>query len=132
VSGDLASGFIVDASNPPSPKLIPWFVSDVTPPDFKDSFSILANPFFFPKDVTTAVEGGQANLNEMVSRWTSYLERGVFSLSVPLETPLGGSEASKGADFWTSSKPYWNMEVEAPETFEALSGSGLVIFKVYI
>jgi len=68
----------------------------------------------------------------MVSRWTSYLERGVFSLSVPLDTPLGGHEASNIADFWTSPKPYWNMEIEAPETFGALSGSGLVIFKVYI
>ena len=74
----------------------------------------------------------EANLDEMVSRWTSYLERGVFSLSVPLDTPLGGGEASKGADFWTNSKPYWNMEIEGPETFETLSRSGLVIFKVYI
>jgi hypothetical protein len=110
------------------PKLIPWFVSDVTPPDFKDIFSILADPSF-PEDVTITVEGGQANLHEMVSRWKSYLKRGVFSLSVPLDTPLGGCEASKIADFWTSPKPYWNMEIEAPETFEALNESGLVIFK---
>lgn len=66
----------------------------------------------------------------MVSRWASYLERGVFTLSVPMDTPLGGNEASNGADFWTSSKPYWNMETEAPRVFETLRKSGLVIFKV--
>jgi hypothetical protein len=114
----------------PSPKLIPWFVSDVTPPDFRDTFSALADPFFFPEDVTIAVESGMVNLKEMVSRWTSYLKRGVFSLSVPIDTPIGGSEASKGADFWTSAKPYWNMETEAPGVFETLRKSGLVIFKV--
>ncbi|KIM37931.1 hypothetical protein M413DRAFT_448192 [Hebeloma cylindrosporum] len=111
------------------PKLIPWFVSDVTPPDFRDTFTALADPSFFPEDVTIAVESGMVNLKEMVSRWTSYLEQGVFSLSVPVDTPLGGNEASKPADFWTSSKPYWNMETEAPGAFETLRTSGLVIFK---
>lgn len=66
----------------------------------------------------------------MVSRWTSYLERGVFTLSVPIDAPLGGNEASNGANFWTSSKPYWNMKTEAPGVFETLRKSGLVIFKV--
>ena len=115
-----------------SPKLIPWFVSDVTPPDFRDAFSVLVDPSFFPEDVTTVAESGFVNLKEMVSRWTLYLERGVFSLSVPVDTPLGGSEASKDANFWTSSKPYWNMETEAPGAFKTLRKSGLVIFKVCV
>jgi len=87
-------------------------------------------PSFFPEEVTNAVDGGTAHLKELILRWISYLERGVFRLSVSVDTPLGGSETSKIADFWTSSKPYWNMETEAPGTFETLRESGLVIFKV--
>ena len=49
-----------------------------------------------------------------------------------MDTPLGGSETSESADFWTSSKPYWNMETVAPGVFETLRKSGLVIFKVFL
>jgi len=66
----------------------------------------------------------------MVSRWNSYLEKGIFSLSVPEETPLGGTANTRAAEFWTTARPYWDMETEAPELFASLKGSGLVIFKV--
>jgi hypothetical protein len=66
----------------------------------------------------------------MVTRWKLYLEQGVFALSVPIDTPLGGNEESRNAEFWTTAKPYWNMEVEAPETYAHLAKSDLVIFKV--
>ncbi|KAI0729122.1 hypothetical protein C8Q72DRAFT_830244 [Fomitopsis betulina] len=115
------------------PKLIPWFVSDVTPPDFKSAISSLLSPTFFPESEPAAVSTPQdmlesrAHLNDMVTRWAGYLESGVFALSVPLDSPLGASNPK--ADFWTSPFPYWNMQDLAPEVFGELRDSGLVIFK---
>ena len=115
-----------------SPKLIPWFVSDVTPPDFKETFEILSDPSFFPDNVVNENRTGAEHLYEMVSRWRSYLDKGVFSLSTPVETPLGGDASSDHAHFWTTPRPYWNMQTEAVDTFSQLEKSDLVIFKVNI
>ena len=107
-------------------------MSDVTPPDFKDTFNVLADASFFPKDdgddaqTQTQLE----HLNRMVSRWKFYLEQGIFTLSVPVDSPLGGNGTNKDADFWTTAKPYWNMAVEAPKTYASLAKSDLVVFKV--
>ncbi|EIW56647.1 DUF89 domain-containing protein [Trametes versicolor FP-101664 SS1] len=116
------------------PKLIPWFVSDVTPPDFKSTTKSLLSPSFFPQEATP--EGAPAtdssaesreHLYKMVKRWESYIDSGVFSLSVPIDSPLGSSD--KKANFWTTPYPYWNMKELAPELHESLSDSSLVIFK---
>lgn len=83
----------------------------------------------------------------MVLRWQSYLENGIFALSVPLDTPLGGDvtvgtngqknvvvnlekNGVNEASFWTGPWPYWDMKELAPELWTTLSESGLVIFKV--
>ena len=42
--------------SPVSPKLIPWFVSDVTPPDFKSTITSLLSPTFFPEESTPEVD----------------------------------------------------------------------------
>ncbi|OBZ75033.1 hypothetical protein A0H81_05296 [Grifola frondosa] len=107
------------------PKLIPWFVSDVTPPDFKSTISSLLSPAFFSSQPD--LPDAHAHLRAMVSRWASYIESGVFALSVPADTPLGASNPK--ADFWTSPWPYWNMKELARETWEDLKASGLVILK---
>ncbi|KAF4611422.1 hypothetical protein D9613_003784 [Agrocybe pediades] len=108
------------------PKLIPWFVSDVTPPDFKETFEVLSNPEFFEKENSADL----GPLREMVSRWKSYVDNGVFRLSVPISTPLGGGDLNDPAQFWTTAKPYWNMKMESPVTFTQLAASDLVIFKL--
>ena len=109
--------------------MIPWFVSDVTPVDFKDTFKVLRDPTFFPAENGSEIE--HKHFDYMVSRWNSYLEKGIFSLSVSQETPLGGGTFNaKVAEYWTTGRPYWEMETEAPELFASLVGSGLVIFKV--
>jgi len=109
--------------------LFPWFVSDVTPPDFADLFTSLLSPWFF-SDVEgnpSASESG-AHLYTMVTRWKLYLTSGVFSLSVPEKTQLGAKDVM--ADFWTEPWPYWDMKERAGQLFEWLAGSQLVIFKV--
>ncbi|KAF7304939.1 hypothetical protein MKEN_01208200 [Mycena kentingensis (nom. inval.)] len=107
------------------PKLIPWFVSDVTPPDFSSTISSLLRPEFLSLEPEE-----QARLGSLVKRWDRYVQDGVFSLSVPLDTPLGGgSAATEQARFWTEPAPYWNMETLAPGLWQTLKGSDLVIFK---
>ncbi|RPD77052.1 DUF89-domain-containing protein [Lentinus tigrinus ALCF2SS1-7] len=116
------------------PKLIPWFVSDVTPPDFKSTTASLLSPTFFPEENTpadapaaTASKESREHLYTMVKRWESYIQSGVFSLSVPIDYPLGASDVK--ANFWTSPYPYWNMEELAPELFADLCKSSLVVLK---
>ncbi|KAG6841398.1 hypothetical protein C0991_011562 [Blastosporella zonata] len=108
------------------PKLIPWFVSDVTPPDFAKAITSLLDPSFFPvgKD---AAPSNPEHLTHMVTRWKGYMEQGIFNLSVPNDTPLGGNP--QPAEFWTSPWPYWNMETHASDLFATLKRSDLVIFK---
>lgn len=67
----------------------------------------------------------------MVQRWQKYVDEGVFRLSVPLDTQLGGGgEKGKKAEFWTTPYPYWEMEMLDGELVSDLKRSGLVIFKV--
>ena len=109
-----------------SPKSIPWFVSDVTPADFRDLFTSLRSESFFLHDAPSSEARSQ--LSSLLTRWEQYVRDGVFALSVPLETKLG--EKNEMYDFWTAPNPYWDMSVKAPELFESLKQSGLVIFKV--
>lgn len=147
-----------------SPKLIPWFVSDVTPVDFKSTIaSLLSDTFFPPPSTSVPSEGATINAPEaveppsrpeeheylrlMVTRWKIYIDSGVFVLSVPSDTRLGANDAqvcleilhllvllsgngNPQANFWTSPWPYWNMKERAPEVWNNLKESGLIIFKV--
>lgn len=119
--------------NPPlSPKLIPWFVSDVTPPDFAATFESLKHaPSFFEIKEASAIPSVD-HLNKMVTRWKKYLDEGLFSLYVPLDTSLGDASTAQGQDaaFWTSMYPYWDMETHAPRLYTNLKSSDLVVFKV--
>ncbi len=113
-----------------SPKLIPWFVSDVTPPDFKQTVELLLDASFL--SASSPSEAEKDNLQHMVTRWKDYVEKGVFSLPVPRETPLGGGTGSI-ADFWTTPLPYWDLKIHAPSLWQDLhENSSLVIFKVCV
>ncbi|KAF8064163.1 DUF89 domain-containing protein [Lyophyllum atratum] len=112
------------------PKLIPWFVSDVTPPDFGQTITSLLDLSFFSASSGEEADSprpSSEHLKSMVMRWKHYVDRGIFNLSVPLSTPLGGDGTA--AEFWTAHFPYWNMKVQAPELFQNLRESDLVIFK---
>ncbi|KAG2003504.1 DUF89 domain-containing protein [Coprinopsis cinerea AmutBmut pab1-1] len=110
------------------PKLIPWFVSDVLPIDFVTIIDQLLDPAFFSdvaeQDTSLLVS---EQVKGMASRWKSYVESGVFELSVPLDTPIGAD--AKAGEFWTTPYPYWNLHEHDPALFESLKKSGLVIFK---
>jgi hypothetical protein len=120
-----------------SPKLIPWFVSDVTPADFAAPVASLSDAAFFPappEDDAAARETSVAHLEAMVARWQAYLADGTFALAVARDTPLGPPRADaavvEAAGFWTQPWPYWDMRLRAPELWAGLRDSGLVIFKV--
>ncbi|KAI9512134.1 DUF89 domain-containing protein [Russula earlei] len=103
------------------PKSIPWFVSDVTPPDFAALLDVASLP------------RGPApeHLERAIARWNAYLANGTFALFVPRDAPIG--TPNERVDFWTSPWPYWDMRLRAPKVWDALSESGLVIFKyVYL
>ncbi|KAK1231466.1 Hairy/enhancer-of-split with YRPW motif protein 2 [Marasmius sp. AFHP31] len=109
-------------------KLIPWFVSDVTPSDFKYTIEALLDPSHFTS--TPPSEEDKSHLQAIAARIARYLEEGVFVFSVPTDTPLGGSGAgSKLGEFWTNPLPYWDMERECPDLWNDLRNSELVIFK---
>ncbi|KAJ4500609.1 DUF89 domain-containing protein [Lentinula lateritia] len=123
------------------PKLIPWFVSDVTPPDFKETIEFLLDPKSFLSDIASSqpqpsVEQ-QQHLRELAGRLRRYVSEGVFELSVPSETSLGGrhttatpsTKESSLAQFWTAPVAYWDMATYDQELYEFLGNSDLVIFK---
>lgn len=114
---------------PRSPKLIPWFVSDVTPADFGQTINQLLDISFFPAGHGADVH----HLKHMVTRWSRYLEQGIFACSVPVSTRLGGNggrSESELVEFWTSPWPYWDMKLRSGKLYETLQRSDLVIFKV--
>ncbi|KAL0060542.1 Hairy/enhancer-of-split with YRPW motif protein 2 [Marasmius tenuissimus] len=109
-------------------KLIPWFVSDVTPLDFKYTIEALLDSSYFTSGSSS--EEDKSHLQEIATRISRYVEEGIFVFSVPADTPLGGSGAgSKLGEFWTNPLPYWDMERECPDLWNDLRNSGLVIFK---
>ncbi|KAG1774711.1 hypothetical protein EV702DRAFT_1122165 [Suillus placidus] len=104
------------------PKLFPWFVSDVTPADFTNTISSLLSSAFFPPNSTTSPDS-VAHLQQMVTRWKNYIDKGIFTLATDI------SNGQKMTEFWNGPWPYWNMNELAPELGQWLNGSGLVIFK---
>lgn len=113
-----------------SPKLIPWFVSDVVPIDFRTTIESLLDPVVFFPSAAPASEIQVQHLKLMVTRWKSYLESGAFELAVPLDSSLGDIRpVAKLAQFWTTPWPYWDMKIRDPDLWAFLSDSQLVIFK---
>ncbi|KAB8078407.1 hypothetical protein BDV29DRAFT_187924 [Aspergillus leporis] len=104
------------------PKLIPWFVSDVTPPDFRDLIMALADPQCF---YTAPDESGREHsplsdkeLSEvkfLFEQWSQFHAEGKLVI--------------RPHAFWTSPGSYWRMPNMAKDLFEDLQESELVLFK---
>ena len=108
------------------PKNIPWFVSDVVLADFDALLSALKQPRdFFADDrdqesVPTSApkhlqDDEEANLQFCHNDWSTANAERKLSLR---------SDA-----FWTHGGSFWRMPQTAPDLFESLKGSELVIFK---
>ncbi|KAJ3769833.1 DUF89 domain-containing protein [Lentinula raphanica] len=134
------------------------YVSQVV---FHETIKYLSDPsLFLSKPIqgtfsshssSTTEEGGrQGHLQKLVDRLRRYVEEGVFLLSVPSGTDVGGgltgttsstsaaasavaSTAAPGngslAEFWTAPVPYWDMETYDRQLWEFLRKSDLVVFK---
>jgi hypothetical protein len=90
----------------------------VTPPDFAALLDVTSLP----------LGPASEQLERAVARWNAYLADGTFALSVPRDAAIGAQDEI--VNFWTSPWPYWDIRLRAPKVWDALCGSGLVIFKV--
>lgn len=90
-------------------KKIPWYVSDTTIKDFNWIVDTCINPPESKKGMDNE------NIIEMAKRWKGYLEKGIWKLD---------DDA-----FWTGPFAYWCLPTYAPELYEDLAQSSLLIFK---
>ncbi|KAI7496852.1 DUF89-domain-containing protein [Hortaea werneckii] len=113
------------------PKNIPWFVSDVIPPDFASLLSNLYNAKSFyetpsaseqqlsPQGETfrpAALSGKESeNLAALFQDWSSLHAEGKILL--------------RPHPFWTEAGSYWRLPTTAPALYSDLQTSELVIFK---
>jgi uncharacterized protein with ATP-grasp and redox domains len=104
------------------PKRLPWFVSDVTPKDFSDLLNSMVDPQAF---YTAADESGKtfpslsekevSNVKFLFDQWSEFHQDGKLIL--------------RPHAFWTAQGGFWRMPHDAPELFEDLKESELVLFK---
>lgn len=108
------------------PKSIPWFVSDVVPADFAALLNALANAQSFyttPDEEEKSSGKTPAPLSEkeigelqfLFERWSGFHAEGQLVI--------------RPNRFWTEGGSYWRLPSSAPDLFEDLQSSELVIFK---
>ena len=93
-----------------------------------DSASVLNEPITGGTETNDATTATQ----RLATRWSQYLQAGVFELSIPATVPLGGSpdlERTSQANFWTSHHNYPSLPLAAPKLFAELQKSALIISK---
>lgn len=97
------------------PKDFPWFVSDVVPTDFRDLLLALqqAETFFQSDPAFTAEE--LDNLSFLYQNWTSLHQEGKLVIQTH--------------PFWTHGGSHWRLSKTAPDLYEDLKKSDLVVFK---
>ena len=104
------------------PKSIPWFVSDVTPPDFADLIDALrdAQNFYTAPDEpgrehTPLSEKELDEVNFLFKQWSELHQDGKLII--------------RPHAFWTGAGSYWRMPHLAPDLLEDLKESELVLLK---
>jgi damage-control phosphatase, subfamily III len=96
------------------PKSFPWFVSDVTPPDFQHLLGALYDSeSFFGAALKTAEE--RAKIAFLFERWSTLHAEGKLIL--------------RPNHFWTEGGSFWRLPATAPALYEDLRESELVLFK---
>ncbi|KAL8652715.1 MAG: hypothetical protein Q9226_004153 [Calogaya cf. arnoldii] len=102
------------------PKSIPWFVSDVLPADFASLLNALADPQALyataSDDHSGALsEGEVSELSFLFEHWRTLHQEGQLTIRPNL--------------FWTGPGSYWRLPSSAPNLYEDLKESELVVFK---
>ncbi|UZJ54649.1 hypothetical protein CBS101457_003969 [Exobasidium rhododendri] len=88
-------------------------------------------------DSDPTVDGGfeekpHNSTQRLASRWANHIKTGSFVVSIPFDTPLGGSprlQKTTQANFWTSYHNYPSLPLAAPILFQQLQKSTLIISK---
>lgn len=104
------------------PKSIPWFVSDVTPRDYNDLLQALkdAQKFYTARDESdreyeplSDKELGEVTF--LYDNWSQLAQAGKLVI--------------QPHSFWTTAGSYWRLPHVAPDLYEDLKQSELVLFK---
>jgi hypothetical protein len=120
LAAGLATNIVLNA------KAIPWFVSDVIPADFSALLSALADPQgFYSTPSEDDLHTGKTpqplsqkeveDLSFLFSNWSTLHAEGQLIL--------------RNNRFWTEGGSYWRLPATAPQLYEDLKESELVIFK---
>lgn len=121
----LAAGFATEIIF--HPKSLPWFVSDVLLGDFADLINALRDPVSYfdspgngyspdgTEPETPLSDSQKSDLEFLFSEWSELHTQGKFLL--------------RPNRFWTTAASYWRLPSAAPQLFEDLRQSELVIFK---
>lgn len=104
------------------PKRLPWFVSDVTPKDFSD----LLNSMFDPQAFYTAADDSGKTYPPLSDQEVADVK---FLFEQWSEFHQDGKLIVRPHSFWTTQGCYWRMPHLAPELFNDLKESQLVLFK---
>lgn len=105
------------------PKDMPWFVSDVMEQDLRDLIAVLADPeSFFPQHSPAVATVAQNEIRD---------NNGTLqALGQELQGFLKTSRIVVRSDpFWTRECSFWQMKHAAPDLYEHLRASRLVVFK---
>lgn len=103
------------------PKSLPWFVSDVLPSDFSALLNAMRDPKSFyevkdnGKEPVPLAEDEASNIQFLFEHWSQSHSEGQIVL--------------RPNRFWTNAGSFWRMPKVAPQLFEDLKESELVIFK---
>lgn len=108
------------------PKSIPWFVSDVLPKDFSNLLNALADPQSFYSLLT---EDNKINSREVQLLSQSETKDMSFLFEHWSNLHIEGKLVIRPNRFWTGPGSYWRLPKTAPDLFEDLKESELVIFK---
>ncbi|KAL7424998.1 Hairy/enhancer-of-split with YRPW motif protein 2 [Cryptotrichosporon argae] len=92
-------------------KKIPWFVSDVT----KKDWAWLLNTAVYGNLFPDASDSDMDSLRTMGNRWKQYEREGKWKY--------------QAHPFWCTGYTFWDLHSEAPDLFQYLGESDLVIFK---
>lgn len=116
LSADLATTVVLH------PKSIPWFVSDVIPKDFGDLLNAIADPQAFytapdetGKEYPRLLDREEEEIKFLFAQWSKFHQDGKLII--------------RPHRFWTTPGSYWRMPKTAPDLFENLKQSELVLFK---